>query len=227
MVLLSGGLDSAVVLALARREGLRCHALTISYGQRHEVELNCARAVAHALGAVEHRVLALDLASFGGSSLIGDGAVPKSLSGAAPEDGTIPSTYVPARNTVFLALALAWAETLAAGQILIGVNAVDYSGYPDCRPAFIAAFQELAALATRAGVEGRPTTIRAPLQNLSKKEIILLGRDLGIDFALTSSCYDPSPQGDACGACDSCRLRQAGFRSAGLSDPRGLGPGGA
>ncbi len=218
VVLLSGGLDSATALACARADGWSCHALTVDYGQRHAQELNAARAVARALGAAEHRVVRVELDAFGGSSLVGEGDVPKD--GAALAAGTIPSTYVPARNTVFLALALAWAEALDAGAIYIGVNAIDYSGYPDCRPEYLEAFERLSALATRRGIEGRPVEIRAPLLRLSKAEIIRTGLRLGVDYGLTSSCYDPGPEGAPCGACDSCRLRRAGFAEAGARDPR-------
>jgi len=218
VVLLSGGLDSATALACARADGWSCHALTVDYGQRHAQELNAARAVARALGAAEHRVVRVELDAFGGSSLVGEGDVPKD--GAALAAGTIPSTYVPARNTVFLALALAWAEALDAGAIYIGVNAIDYSGYPDCRPEYLEAFERLSALATRRGIEGRPVEIRGPLLRLSKAEIIRTGLRLGVDYGLTSSCYDPGPEGAPCGACDSCRLRRAGFAEAGARDPR-------
>lgn len=214
VVLLSGGLDSATVLAVARREAAACYALTVDYGQRHRVELEAAGRVARALGAVEHRVARFDLSWIGGSALTDPAlAVP-----VRPSEG-IPVTYVPARNTVLLALALAWAEVLEAGAIYIGVNAVDYSGYPDCRPAFIEAFDRLARLATRAGVEGRGAGIRAPLLHLSKAEIIRLGRDLGVDYGLTLSCYDPDGDGLACGRCDACRLRAQGFAAAGVPDP--------
>jgi 7-cyano-7-deazaguanine synthase len=216
VVLLSGGLDSATVLALAVEAGMACHALTVLYGQRHAHEIECARALARELGAKEHRVMEVDLRSFGGSSLVGEGAVPKSGAG-----GTIPSTYVPARNTVFLSLALAWAEVLGAKAIYIGVNAIDYSGYPDCRPEYVVAFQNLARLATRAGVEGNAIEIRAPLLHLSKGAIVREGRRLGVDFSLTSSCYDPAPDGTPCGACDACRLRALGFAEAGVHDPKG------
>jgi len=217
VVLLSGGLDSATALACARAEGWICHTLTVDYGQRHAHELAAARRVATALGAAEHRVIRIDLAAFGGSSLVGDGEVPKDGVGAGGR--SIPSTYVPARNTVFLALALAWAEALGADAIFLGVNAVDYSGYPDCRPEYLDAFRRLSELATRRGVEGRPVEIRAPLLTLSKAEIIRTGLRLGVDYGLTSSCYDPDPGGAPCGACDSCRLRRAGFEQAGAADP--------
>ena len=214
VVLLSGGLDSATVLAIARDRGFACHALSFDYGQRHNVELDAARRVAQDLGAVEHRVLRLELGQFGGSALT-DAAI------AVPEGPTegIPVTYVPARNTVMLALALAWAEVLQSRDIFIGVNAVDYSGYPDCRPEFIAAFEHLANLATRAGVEGARLQVHAPLQYLSKAEIILQGRQLGVDYSLTVSCYQADAAGRACGRCDACRLRRAGFEQAGLEDP--------
>ena len=217
VVLVSGGLDSATCLAIARAAGFRCHALSFQYGQRHCAELDAAARVAAHLGAVEHRVMQIDLAAFGGSALT-------DTSIAVPEDGatgaSIPVTYVPARNTVFLAFALAWAEVLQAHDIFIGVNAVDYSGYPDCRPEFIAAFERMANLATREGVEGRePLRIQTPLIDLSKAEIIRRGTALGVDFRLTVSCYQADEQGRACRRCDSCRLRKAGFDSAGLPDP--------
>jgi 7-cyano-7-deazaguanine synthase len=214
VVLVSGGLDSATVLAMASAQGFACYALSFDYGQRHRCELAAADRVARSLGAVEHRTFPLDLRQFGGSALTDDAiAVPE-----APGEG-IPVTYVPARNTVFLALALAWAEVLGAGDIFIGVNAVDYSGYPDCRPDFIAAFEQMANLATRAGVEGRRLTVHAPLIHLSKAEIIRTGSALGLDYGQTLSCYNPDAAGRACGVCDSCRLRAAGFAAAGLSDP--------
>jgi len=215
VVLVSGGLDSATCLAMARAEGYACHALSFAYGQRHEAELAAAARVAAALGAVEHRVMRIDLAMFGGSALTDPGiAVPE-----VPTTG-IPVTYVPARNTVFLSLALAWSEVLGAHDIFIGVNAVDYSGYPDCRPEFVAAFERMANLATRAGVEDAvPLSIRAPLIHLSKSEIICRGQALGVDYALTVSCYQADAEGRACGRCDSCRLRREGFAAAGLPDP--------
>ncbi len=220
VVLLSGGLDSATAAAWARREGYRLSALSLDYGQRHRCELDCARAVAGTLGITDHVILPVDLAAFGGSALVDQAiAVPKGRSDEAIGQG-IPITYVPARNTVFLALALAMAETRGAGALVIGVNAIDYSGYPDCRPEFIAAFAHLAQLATKAGVEGWPFEILAPLATLSKAEIIRLGLDLGLDYGLTSSCYDPDAAGRPCGACDSCRLRAAGFAAAGAVDPR-------
>jgi 7-cyano-7-deazaguanine synthase len=213
--LLSGGLDSATCLAVARREGYRCYALSFDYGQRHRMELDAAARVASSVGAAEHRVVSIDLRSFGGSALTDDIAVPKT--GLGPG---IPVTYVPARNTVFLSLALAWAEVLESSDVFIGVNAIDYSGYPDCRPEFVAAFENLANLATKAGVEGRTRLkIHTPLIQLSKCEIIQLGRRLGVDFSLTHSCYDPDAQGRSCGSCDSCRLRLKGFADAGLKDP--------
>jgi 7-cyano-7-deazaguanine synthase len=214
VVLLSGGLDSATVLAIARDRGFACHALSVDYGQRHAAELAAARRVAHALGAVEHRIVQLGLGQFGGSALT-DAAI------AVPEQPSagIPVTYVPARNTVMLALALAWAEVLGAADIFIGVNAVDYSGYPDCRPEFIAAFEHLANVATKAAVEGRRLHVHAPLQYLSKTEIVRLGQGLGVDYSLTVSCYQADAEGRACGRCDACRLRRAGFEQAGLADP--------
>ena len=215
VVLVSGGLDSATCLAIARAEGFACHALSFAYGQRHAAELRAAERVAQALGAERHRVMAIDLAAFGGSALTDRGIdVPE-----APSAG-IPVTYVPARNTVFLSLALAWAEVLGAQDIFIGVNAVDYSGYPDCRPEFIAAFERLANLATRAGVEGTaPVRIRTPLISLSKAEIIRRGLALGVEFGGTVSCYQSDDDGRACGRCDSCRLRREGFEAAGVPDP--------
>jgi 7-cyano-7-deazaguanine synthase len=220
VVLLSGGLDSATAAAWARDRGFRLAALSIDYGQRHRVELSAARDVAAALGIEDHVVLPIDLAVFGGSALVDTSlAVPKHRSLAEVARG-IPSTYVPARNTVFLALALAMAETRGADALVIGVNAVDYSGYPDCRPEFLAAFSRVAGLATKAAVEGRPTEILAPLVSLTKAEIIALGRGLGLDYGLTTSCYDPAPSGRPCGGCDSCLLRAAGFAAAGAADPR-------
>ena len=214
VVLVSGGLDSATVLALARAEGRACHALSFDYGQRHRVELEAAARVARALGAVEHRTMAIGLGGIGGSALT-------DTSIAVPEAATsgIPVTYVPARNTVFLALALGWAEVLGAREIWLGVNAVDYSGYPDCRPEFIAAFEVLANLATRAGVEGEGMRIHAPLIAMTKADIVRAGTQLGVDYALTVSCYQPDAQGRGCGRCDSCRLRREGFLSAGIADP--------
>jgi len=213
--LVSGGLDSATCLALARRDGFACYALTFDYGQRHRAELQAAAKVAAQLGAVKHLVIPINLRLFGGSALTGDLEVPKTGVTAG-----IPVTYVPARNTVFLSLALAWAEVLSSFDIFIGVNAVDYSGYPDCRPEFIEAFERLAQLATKAGVEGRAQhRIHMPLAQLSKSEIIRLGETLGVDFRLTHSCYDPDPNGRPCGLCDSCRIRLKGFREAALEDP--------
>jgi 7-cyano-7-deazaguanine synthase len=219
VVLLSGGLDSATALAVARRDGFRCHALTIAYGQRHAAELEAARRVAAALGAVEQRVVELDLRAFGGSALTADIPVPQDRSPEAMS-ADIPITYVPARNTVFLALALAWAEVLGSFDIYIGVNAIDYSGYPDCRPEFVAAFERLANLATKAGVENKGRfRIHTPLMQLSKADIIRLGASLGVEYGLTHSCYNPAADGAACGRCDSCQLRRAGFEVAGVADP--------
>ncbi|MDE3010600.1 MAG: 7-cyano-7-deazaguanine synthase QueC [Pseudomonadota bacterium] len=218
VVLLSGGLDSTTVLALAREAGFDSHCLSFRYGQRHAHELDCAARVAQALGATRHVVADIDLRVFGGSALTSDIEVPK---GRDPDDhsGGIPITYVPARNTVFLSYALAWAEVLDSSDVFIGVNALDYSGYPDCRPAFIAAFETMANLATRAGVEGRRLRIHTPLIELSKAQIIAEGRRLGVDYAMTTSCYDPAPDGRACGACDACQLRARGFAALGLEDP--------
>jgi 7-cyano-7-deazaguanine synthase len=216
VVLLSGGLDSYTAAAIARSEGYEIYALTIAYGQRHAVEIQAAKRVAHALGVVAHRVISIDLASFGGSALVGDGLVPKDRE---LDDSSIPVTYVPARNTVFLALALAWAETVGAWNIFLGVNALDYSGYPDCRPEFIEAFERVANLATKAGVEGARFKIHVPLVTLSKAEIIRAGTRLGLDYSLTHSCYDPGLDGRPCGRCDSCRLRAKGFEEAGVVDP--------
>lgn len=217
VVLLSGGLDSATCLAIARDEGLAPHALSFRYGQRHAHELRAAEEVAVSLGAAEHRIIDIDLGAFGGSSLLGEGDVPKGRGDGAIGSG-IPSTYVPARNTVFLAYALAWSEVLDAGDIFIGVNAVDYSGYPDCRPEFIGAFQAVADTGTRAGAEGMGPRIRTPLLALTKAEIIERGTALGVDYGCTVTCYDPAVDG-ACGACDACALRRAGFESAGVPDP--------
>jgi len=218
VVLLSGGLDSTTCLAVARREGLAAHTLSVDYGQRHRGELARARRIAAALGASSHTVVRVDLSAFGGSALTDPGlAVPKGRSGREMARG-IPVTYVPARNTVLLALALAKAETLGAEEIFVGVNAIDYSGYPDCRPAFIRSFERLARLATRAGVEGRPLRVRAPLLRLSKAQIIRLGTRLGAPYRLTLSCYDPV-RGRACGRCDACQLRLKGFSEAGVPDP--------
>jgi 7-cyano-7-deazaguanine synthase len=216
--LLSGGLDSSTCTAFALKEGYECYAISFDYGQRHSIELQAAARVAASLGVAEHRVFRIDLSSFGGSALTSDIAVPKGR-GAGEMGQGIPVTYVPARNTVFLSIALAWAETLGASDIFIGVNAIDYSGYPDCRPEFIEAFERMANLATKAGVEGR-TRIRVhtPLIRMSKADIVRLGADLGVNFALTHSCYDPTPEGKACGSCDSCQLRRMGFQEAGIED---------
>ncbi len=219
VVLLSGGLDSTTVLAIARSEGFACYALSFSYGQRHAWELDAARQVAASAGAVEHRLADIDLRAFGGSALTADIDVPKGRDIDEMAHG-IPITYVPARNTIFLSFALAWAEVLGSSDIFIGVNALDYSGYPDCRPEFIAAYQKMANLATKAGVEGRQLLkIHTPLMAMSKAQIIARGIELGVDYGLTSSCYDPSPTGRPCGACDSCRLREKGFRENGIADP--------
>jgi len=219
VVLLSGGLDSTTVLAIAKSEGYALYALSFSYGQRHKWELEAAERVARSIGVSEHRTVLIDLRAFGGSALTDEIGVPK---GRPIEDMShgIPVTYVPARNTIFLAFALAWAEVLGCSDIFIGVNALDYSGYPDCRPEFIEAFERTANLATKAGVEGRQSLrVHAPLISLSKAQIIRKGLDLGIDYGLTSSCYDPSLAGEPCGSCDSCLLRQKGFRENGISDP--------
>ena len=219
VVLLSGGLDSATALAVARGEGFECYALSFDYGQRHDRELESARRVAGALGARQHLVLRLDLRAIGGSALTADIAVPKSRSESEMSAG-VPVTYVPARNTIFLSHALAWAEVLESSDIFIGVNALDYSGYPDCRPEYIEAFERMANLATRAGVEGRMRLrIHTPLIDLSKAQIVRRGTELGVDFGLTWSCYEPQPDGRACGRCDSCLLRRKGFSEAGLRDP--------
>jgi 7-cyano-7-deazaguanine synthase len=219
VVLLSGGMDSATAAAITKQQGFELFALSFRYGQRHAVELDAARRVAAALGVANHVVLDIDLAAFGGSALTGDLAVPKDRSAEAM-GGSIPVTYVPARNTVFLSCALAWAEVLGAFDIVIGANVLDYSGYPDCRPEYLAAFEQLANLATRAGVEsGRRFTVHAPLLRLSKAEIVARGRELGVDFSLTRSCYDPAADGAACGRCDACQLRLKGFREAGVDDP--------
>jgi 7-cyano-7-deazaguanine synthase len=217
--LLSGGLDSSTCLALARRDGFDCYALSFDYGQRHRVELDCAARVAASLGASEHRVVSFDLRQFGHSALTSDIAVPK---GRSDEEMSqeIPVTYVPARNTIFLSFALAWAEILEASDIFIGVNALDYSGYPDCRPEFTEAFERMANLATKAAVEGRTRmAIHTPLIRLSKAGIVSLAAELGLDFRLTHSCYDPDESDRPCGACDSCLLRQKGFEEAGIVDP--------
>jgi len=214
VVLLSGGLDSATTLALAREEGFQCYALSLDYGQRHHAELAAAKRVAAAIGVIEHKIIPLDLGAFGGSALT-------DMDIAVPEQGGegIPVTYVPARNTIFLSLALGWAEVIGAWDLFIGVNAVDYSGYPDCRPEYIDAFQRLCRLATRAGVEGGAFRVRAPLIALSKAEIIRTGVGLGVDYGLTVSCYAADAAGRACGQCDSCRLRRQGFSEAGVVDP--------
>jgi len=219
VVLLSGGLDSATVLAIARAEGYETYALSFSYGQRHAWELEAAKRVAASLGAAQHRIATIDLRAFGGSALTADIDVPK---GRAPDEMShgIPITYVPARNTIFLSFALAWAEVLGASDVFMGVNALDYSGYPDCRPEFIEAYEKMANLATKAGVEGRQhLKIHSPLIAMTKAQIIAKGIELGVDYALTSSCYDPGPNGEPCGACDSCLLRQKGFSENGIADP--------
>ena len=216
IVLLSGGLDSMVAAGLAREEGFRLLALTIDYNQRHRIELDAARRIGSVLGAERHIVLPLDLSAFGGSALTSDIAVPKDGAGG---DSLIPVTYVPARNTIFLSLALGWAEASGARALFIGVNALDYSGYPDCRPDFIRAFESLAAIATKAGIEGERFSVRAPLLEMSKAEIAAEAARLGLDAGLSWSCYDPTPEGRHCGRCDSCRLRAKGFAEAGLADP--------
>ncbi|HEX7728574.1 MAG TPA: 7-cyano-7-deazaguanine synthase QueC [Terracidiphilus sp.] len=219
VVLLSGGLDSATVLAIAKREGFTPYALSFSYGQRHSWELEAARRVAASLGAAEHRIAQIDLRAFGGSALTADIAVPKGR-GVEEMSHGIPITYVPARNTIFLSFALAWAEVLGSSDVFLGVNALDYSGYPDCRPEYIAAYETMANLATKAGVEGHQNLkIHTPLIDLTKAQIIARGLALGVDYALTSSCYDPSPTGAPCGQCDSCLLRLKGFRENGMEDP--------
>ncbi|MGV3709296.1 MAG: 7-cyano-7-deazaguanine synthase QueC [Gemmatimonas sp.] len=219
IVLLSGGLDSATALAVARRDGFTPYAMTFRYGQRHSAEIEAAKRVATAQGVARHLVVDIDLRQWGGSALTGDGAVPKDRDVNAPSD-EIPVTYVPARNTIFLSFALAWAETVGATDLFIGVNALDYSGYPDCRPEYIAAFEAMANLATRAGVEGTSRlVIHAPLQHLTKAGIIKLGSSLGVDYSLTTSCYDPDPSGAPCGHCDACQLRLKGFAEAGSADP--------
>lgn len=219
VILLSGGLDSATVLAVARQDGYDCHALSFDYGQRHRVELAAAGRVAAALGAADHKTVHVDLRAFGGSALTADIAVPKDRDDAAMA-GAIPITYVPARNMIFLSYALGYAEVLQAADIFIGVNALDYSGYPDCRPAFIQAFEAAANLATKAAVEGHVRLkVHAPLIDMTKAGIIRLGMRLGVDYGLTTSCYDPAPDGAACGRCDSCKLRRRGFLEAGVADP--------
>jgi 7-cyano-7-deazaguanine synthase len=213
VVLLSGGMDSAVTLAIARAAGFQCHALSVHYGQRHSAELDAAAALAPRLGAIAHKTVVVDLRAIGGSALTDEIAVPQ-----MPAAG-IPVTYVPARNTIMLSVALGWAEVLGAQDVFVGVNAVDYSGYPDCRPAFIAAFEHLANLATKAGVEGRRLSVHAPLIDLSKADIVRQGLALGVDFGATVSCYQADAAGNACGRCDACRLRAAGFAEAGVADP--------
>ena len=218
VVLLSGGLDSTVTAAIAQRDGYRLYCLTIAYGQRHRIEIERAKAVAEALGAAGHVVLTVDLRAFGGSALTGDVDVPKDRT-PAERAGGLPVTYVPARNTIFLSLALAYAETLEAQTIYFGANVLDYSGYPDCRPDFIHAFEAVARLGTKMGVEGRAIDVRAPLLMLTKAKIVQRGQELGVPFGLTHSCYDPNPHGVACGRCDSCRIRREGFLQAGVVDP--------
>lgn len=214
VILLSGGLDSATVLAMAKQQEYACYALSVNYGQRHHAELDAAARMAQALGAREHRVIHIDLAAFGGSALTDRGI-------DVPEHGTtgIPLTYVPARNTIMLSIALAWAEVLQSQDVFIGVNAVDFSGYPDCRPEYIAAFEKMANLATKTAVEGKPFTLHAPLMHLSKADIVRLGTELGVDYSLTVSCYQADANGSACGVCDSCKLRRTGFQTAGIADP--------
>lgn len=216
VVLLSGGLDSATVLALARERRLECHALSVRYGQRHSAELDAARRVARTLGATRHEIIDLDLSRFGGSALT-DRSIEVPLEKGVK--GAIPSTYVPARNTILLSLALGWAEALDAAEIHFGANAIDYSGYPDCRPEYVEAFERLAALATKAGVEGRPIRVCAPIMAMSKAQIIGEGLRLGVDFSMTVSCYQADENGLACGRCDACRIRSAGFQTAGVPDP--------
>jgi 7-cyano-7-deazaguanine synthase len=219
VVLLSGGLDSTTVLAVAKREGYTPHAMTFRYGQRHSVEIEAARRVASAMGVVHHVVVDIDLRQWGGSALTADVAVPKDRD-VDQTANEIPVTYVPARNTIFLSFALAWAEVLGADAIFIGVNALDYSGYPDCRPEYVAAFEHMANLATAAGVQGTSRLrIHAPLQHLTKAQIVALGHSLGVDYSLTTSCYDPAADGTACGHCDACQLRLRGFADAGARDP--------
>lgn len=214
IILVSGGLDSAVTLAIAKKEGYQCYALSMDYGQRHKAELNAARRIAEYIGVVEHKWLNLDLTSIGGSAL-----TDSTIEVPTTTSTSIPITYVPARNTIFLSLALGWAEVLAAFDIFIGVNAVDYSGYPDCRPAFITSFEHMANLATKAGVEGQTFKIQTPLIQLSKADIIKKGLELGVDFSLTISCYQASKEGYACGVCEACRLRAKGFQTLGVPDP--------
>lgn len=225
VVLLSGGLDSSTVVAMAQHDGYEVHALSFSYGQRHTVELQAAARVAAAAGITDHKVIDIDLRAFGGSALTDDIDVPKHDDAADMEEG-IPVTYVPARNTIFLSFAVAWAEVLGASDVFIGVNALDYSGYPDCRPEFVDAFQAMARIATKAGVEGATElTIHAPLMQLTKAEIATVGTELGVDYAATVSCYDADEEGKACGRCDSCHLRRRGFEQAGLPDPTRYRPG--
>ena len=218
VVLLSGGIDSATCCAVARNEQFDLYAMSFSYGQRHHVELDAAKRLAQYFDTKAHSIVSMDLRAFGGSALTSDMPVPKNRELSDVND-VIPVTYVPARNTIFLSFALGWAEVLDCRDIFIGVNAVDYSGYPDCRPEYIAAYERMARLATRAGVKGRGVTLHTPLQNLSKSEIIVLGSGLGVDYSLTHSCYDPSAGGAACGACDSCIIRRKGFAEAGIPDP--------
>ncbi len=219
VVLLSGGLDSATVAAIAARDGFDVHALSFSYGQRHSAELDAADRVAHHLGIKEHKTIPIDLRAFGGSALTDDIDIPKDREANEMNEG-IPVTYVPARNTIFLSFALAWAEVLRSSEVFIGVNALDYSGYPDCRPEFIAAYQDMARIATKAGVEGATAlSIHAPLISMTKAEIVQLGTSLGVDYSLTVSCYDAGSDGAACGHCDSCVLRRKGFAEAGVADP--------
>lgn len=217
VILLSGGLDSTTVLAIAKRDGYELHALSFNYGQRHSHEIDAARLIARRYAVTRHEVVTIDLRIFGGSALTSDIEVPRGRD--ITETDQVPITYVPARNTIFLSYALAYAEVIAAHDIFIGVNALDYSGYPDCRPEYIHAFERMANLATRSGTEGDPIRIRAPLIDLSKAAIIALGTSLGVDYSMTTSCYDPSPAGQACGECDACQLRLAGFSAAGFSDP--------
>ncbi|MEO7102247.1 MAG: 7-cyano-7-deazaguanine synthase QueC [Gemmatimonadaceae bacterium] len=217
VILLSGGLDSTTVLAAAQRDGYELNALSFNYGQRHDHEVDAARRIAHHFGVVRHEIATIDLRMFGGSALTSDIDVPKGRD--VKHDSHVPVTYVPARNTIFLSYALAFAEVIASRDIFIGVNALDFSGYPDCRPEYIRAFENMANLATRLGTEGAPIHIRTPLIDLSKAAIIALGRSLGVDYSMTTSCYDPAASGDACGECDACQLRLAGFSSAGLPDP--------
>jgi len=220
VLLLSGGLDSTTLLAYAKHEGFEVHAMTFRYGQRHATEIDAARRVAARFGVRDHVIVDIDLRTFGGSALTSDAAVPKDRDAASMAGEGIPITYVPARNTIFLSFALAWAEVLGTGEIFIGVNALDYSGYPDCRPEYVAAYERMANLATRGGVEGTsPVRIRTPLLRLTKAQIIRMGLDLGVDYAMTQSCYDPAPSGAACGRCDACQLRLRGFAEAGAKDP--------